>query len=142
MRTFCNILINVPEETEQELRKTLQLLDEIKPSVSSFNIFIPYVGTEIYENQNMNLHPDEYSLLGKPPLELVSNPRFRFAKHDIDFKDFYLLNHKKYNSLFTFILRYYFSTYYFKQLFRSRRKGEYLFQLKNLIKEYLKQMHI
>lgn len=141
MRTFCNILINVPEETEQELRKTLQLLDEIEPSVTSFNIFIPYVGTEIYENQNMNLHPDEYSLLGKPPLELVSNPRFRFAKHDIDFKDFYLLNHKKYNSVFTF-LPYYFSDYYLKQLFRSRRKKEYFFQLKNLIKEYLKQVRI
>lgn len=140
IRTFANILINVPDETEEEIDDTLKLLDQIKPSVTSFNIFIPYLGTEIYRDQKVNLSPEEYSLLGEPPRKLVSNPRFRFTKHNIDFNKFYVVNHKKYNSMFTFLPDY-FSPYYLKQLIRSRKKKDYFFQLKNLAKEYIKQVN-
>ncbi len=140
MRTLANILINIPDETKEELSDTLKLLDIIQPSVTSFNIFIPYLGTEIYNQWAVGLEPQEYSLLSMAPRELVQNPRFRFAKHSIDLNEFYILNHKKYNSVFTF-LPHYFSPYYLKQLVRSRRKAEYLFQSKNLVKEYIKQIH-
>lgn len=138
IRTFANILINLPDETEDDLRITLELLNEIKPSVTSFNIFTPYLGTEIYESSSLNLSPSEYSLLGRPPLELVQDQRFRFAKHKIDFKEFYTVNHPKFNSLHTF-LPYYLSSCYIKQLIKSKRKYEYILQLKNLFREYFKQ---
>lgn len=139
MRTFANILINVPDETEEEINDTLRILDEIRPSVTSFNIFIPYLGTEIYKNQKVNLTPDKYSILGEPPLKLVLDSKFRFAKHNIDFRKFYITNHKKYNSMFTFLPDY-FSLYYFKRLIRSRRKKDYIFQIKSLVKEYMNQV--
>ncbi len=140
IRTFANILINVPGETEDEIKDTLELLNEIKPTVTSFNIFIPYLGTEIYKNSNLNLDPNEYYLLGEPPLKLVSNARFRFAQHNIDFNKFYLINHKKYNSMLAFLPDY-FSSIYLNQLIRSKKKKEYFFQFKNLIKEFIKQVH-
>lgn len=139
MRTFANILINVPDETKEEIDETLKLLDEIKPSVTSFNIFIPYLGTEVYKKQDINLKPDEYNLLGEAPRKLVLNPKFRFAKHDIDFNEFYVVNHKKYNSIFRF-LPYYFNLTYLKQLFKSKKKKDYFYQSNNLIKEYIKQV--
>lgn len=138
MRIFANILINVPDETEEEINETLKLLDEIKPSVTSFNIFIPYLGTEIYKDQNINLSPNEYSILGEPPLKLVQNPRFRFARHNLDFVKFYAENHKKYNSVLTFLPAY-FSSYYLRLLLKSRKKKEYIYGFKSLVKEYIKQ---
>lgn len=139
MRTFANILVNIPGETEEEINETLQLLDEIKPSVTSFNIFIPYLGTEIYNNHNLNLSPAEYSILGESPLKLVLNSKFRFARHNIDFTKFYTANHKKYNSMFTFLPDY-FSLYYLKLLLKSRKKKDYIFGIKGLVREYLRQV--
>ena len=139
MRTFANILINVPQETEGEVNETLELLDEIKPCVTSFNIFIPYLGTEIYNQQNVNLSPVEYDVLGEPPLKLVSNSKFRFAQHNIDFAKFYIKSHKKYNSMFTFLPDY-FSLYYLKLLLKSRKKQDYIFGIKGLVREYLRQV--
>lgn len=139
MRTFANILVNVPDETEEEINETLELLDEIKPSVTSFNIFIPYLGTEIYNNSNLNLPPEKYRMLGEAPLKLVTYPGFRFAKHSLDFEEFYKTNHKKYNSLLTFLPDY-FSIYYLKQIIRSRKKRDYLRKTKSLAKEYIKQV--
>ena len=141
MRTFANILINVPDETEEDINETIKLLDEIHPTITSFNIFIPFIGTEIYTQyeHKIRLKPREYGLLALPPRELAENPRFRFAKHNIDFNGFYVLNHKKYNSLFNF-LPVYFSFNYLTQLIRSKRKKEYFFRFKDLLKEYVKQV--
>ena len=141
MRTFANILVNIPEESEEEVNETLQLLDEIRPSVTSFNIFIPYLGTEIYNQQNVNLSPAEYDVLGEPPLQLVKNPRFRYAQHKIDFERFYITNHKKYNSMFTFLPDY-FSLYYLRLLLKSHKKKDYIFGIKDLAKEYIKQAQL
>lgn len=139
MRTFCNILINIPDETKEELMETLRLLDEIRPSVTSFNIFIPFLGTEIYDNSGLNLMPSDYNYLSMPPRELVKDKRFRFAKHDIDFSKFYSQNHKKYNSPYVFLPSY-FSKPYLKQLIKSKRKKDYIFQVGLLIKEFFKQI--
>ena len=139
MRTFANILINVPDESLKEINETLILLNKIMPSVTSFNIFIPYLGTEIYKTQNVNLAVDEYYILGQPPLDLVLDSRFRFAKHGLDFKKFYVENHKKYNSILNFVPDY-FSYYYIKQLIVSRKKKDYLIQIKSLFREYVKQV--
>ena len=139
MRTFANILVNVPGETEVEVNDTLRLLDDIKPSVTSFNVFIPYIGTEIYNDSGLGLKPSEYWMLGEPPLKLVKEERFRFAAHSMDFADFYYRNHKKYNSIFTFLPDY-LSPGYLKRVVMSRKKREYFLGIKDLAKEYLKQV--
>ena len=139
IRTFANVLINVPNETERELDDTLKLLDEIKPSVTSFNIFIPYLGTEIYNSQNVNLNPDEYKLLGESPRKLILNPKFRFTKHNIDLNKFYITNHRKYNSFLNFLPDY-LAISYIRQLIKSRRKKDYFLKSVELFKEFLKQV--
>lgn len=141
MRTFANILINIPEETEEEIEDTLKLLDEIKPSVTSFNIFTPYPGTEIYKKSGLNLSSNEYSLTGETPLKLVEDPRFRFAKHSMNFNKFYAVNHKKYNSPFVFMSDY-ISTRYLSQIIKSHKKKDYFLQMGSLLKEFLKQVRI
>lgn len=139
MRTFCNILINIPDETEEELNETLRLLDEIKPSVTSFNIFIPFLGTEIYASSGLTLGPADYYYLSLPPRELVKEKRFRFARHEIDFSQFYSTNHKKYNSPLVFLPSY-CSKPYLTQIMRSKRKKDYFFQVGLLAKEFVKQI--
>jgi len=139
MRTFANILVNVPGETEAEVEETLNLLDEIRPSVTSFNIFIPYLGTEIYGSSGLKIRPDEYWLLGEPPLKLVKESRFRFSSHKMDFADFYARNHRKYNSIFTFLPDY-LSPGYLTRLARSRKRREYFLGIKDLAMEYMKQV--
>ena len=139
MRTFANILVNVPGETEGEVEETLNLLDEIRPSVTSFNIFIPYLGTEIYGSSGLAIRPEEYWLLGEPPLRLVKQPRFRFSSHRLDFADFYARNHRKYNSVFNFLPGY-LSPGYLARLARSRKRRAYFLGIKDLAMEYMKQV--
>lgn len=138
IRTFANILINLPGETEDELKQTFDLLEQIKPTVTSFNTFTPYVGTDIYDNWQVKLSPKDYSILGEPPLQLVTNPQFRFADHQLDLEEFYRANHKKYNSLKNSI-GVLASTGYIKCLLKSRKKAEYGKQLGNLFREMYKQ---
>lgn len=141
IRTFANILINFPEETRNNINETLTLLEEIKPEVTSFNIFIPYLGTDIYNQYSINLAKEEYYKLGLSPLELINEPRFIFAKHDINFKEFYAYNHKKFNKLFRFFAGN-FNQRYLGTLLKSKRKSDYFKQLPVLLKELLLQKNV
>ena len=138
MRTFANILVNIPGETEEDLRKTVELLDELKPSICSINVLTPYLGTDVYNESELNLRVEEYEILGKPPTEIIRDKRFLFADHDIDiekFRDEYFL---KYNPLSNF-LRFLFSKQYITQILRSHRKLDYVRQIPEWYREFRKQ---
>lgn len=139
IRTFSNVLFNLPEETEDDLDKTLKLLDEIKSTVTAFNIFVPYIGTEIYNKCNVNLSIEEYSKLtfsaGTIPAT-TTDPRFIFHKHNVNLIKFCEKNTKKYNSIVR-ALSTLFSKWYLMQILRSSRKYEYFKEIKNLLKEVL-----
>jgi radical SAM superfamily enzyme YgiQ (UPF0313 family) len=140
IRTFANILINLPGETKKDLNLTLKLLDKIKPTVVSFNVFTPYLGTEIYDNSPNKLKKSEYHLLARPPTELIKmNPKvFRFNSHNLDVGRFAIKNQRKYNPTWN-SLKIHFSLFYLKHILRSESKWEYLSQIKNLLREYAKQ---
>lgn len=138
IRTFANVLVNLPGETESELQQTFDLLEEIKPTVTSINTFTPYVGTDIYENWEVKISPENYSILGEPPLELLKDPKFRFADHQLDMDEFYRTNHKKYNSLMN-SMGMLVHAGYIKRLLKSRKKIEYGKQVGNLFREMYKQ---
>jgi radical SAM superfamily enzyme YgiQ (UPF0313 family) len=136
IRTFANMLVNLPGETEEDIKASLKLLDVIKPTVVAFNVYTPYVGTEI--SSQLDIAPDDYYLLGYPPLELVKSPKFRFAIHDLDFTEFYKIYFARYNHLLTSVLSI-LQRQYIKQLIVSKRKKEYLMQISETFGELKRQ---
>lgn len=138
MRTFANILVNVPGETEEDLRKTVELLDELKPSICSINVLTPYLGTDVYNESELNLRVEEYEILGKPPTEIIRDKRFLFADHDIDIEEFHDKYSLKYNPLSNF-LSFLFSKQYIAQILRSHRKLDYVRQVPEWYREFRRQ---
>jgi len=96
IRTFANMLVNLPQETEKDLDDILQLLDEIKATIVSINIFTPYPGTEIFETHNTGITKDDYPNLMKSPVELMKKEpkKYRFANHSVDIGNWVIKNNK------------------------------------------------
>lgn len=55
---MCNvfIMIGLPGETKETVMETKRWMEETRPNKFGFNIFMPYVGTPIYE------HPEKYDI--------------------------------------------------------------------------------
>ncbi len=47
IRTFANMLVNIPKETRQDLLDITQLLQIIRPDITSVNVFASYLGSEL-----------------------------------------------------------------------------------------------
>ena len=87
IRTFANIMFNLPNETEKDVILTEKLLNDIKPSVLGMALTVPLLGTKIYEEYVFpKLTPPEYELYNKSPYYQIVDDRFMLAKHTIDFK--------------------------------------------------------
>jgi radical SAM superfamily enzyme YgiQ (UPF0313 family) len=84
IRTFANILVNLPGETEEDLRLTQELLERIRPTVVSVGVTQPYPGTRFYERYCEPIAREDYGELSR----LQPGERFRMAAHD---KNLYLL---------------------------------------------------
>ena len=84
LRSFATMLLNLPTETEQDLRQTREFLEEISPSAGSiFSVTTPYPGTKIYEDHcHPRLSKDEYPLLLNNRLNPIG--RFRLSTHRRD----------------------------------------------------------
>jgi len=85
VRTFANIMFNLPNETEKDIILTEKLLNDIKPSVLGMALTVPLLGTKIYEKYVFpKLTPPEYELYNKGPYYKIVNDRFMLAKHNIN----------------------------------------------------------
>ncbi|HAJ56602.1 MAG TPA: hypothetical protein DCL35_02405 [Candidatus Omnitrophica bacterium] len=140
IRTFANMLVNVPGETEEDLQDILNLLDKIHPQVVSLNIFTPYPGTEIYNNGHYKFKKEEYPLLSKSQIMLIRRfpDKFKFSRHNIDLEKWIGENSRRYNKIIP-NLKFYFSPIYWRTLIWSKAKMNYLAQLKLLIREFINQ---
>ncbi len=140
IRTFANMLINLPGETEKDLENILRLLDEISPEIVSLNIFTPYPGTEIYESADFSFSKKEYPLLSMSSLSLISQDpgRFKFCCHSVDLGEWVRNNSKHYNRTWP-NLKFYLEPRYLRTLLRSKRKKNYVDQLGLLIREFINQ---
>lgn len=80
IRTFANILINLPGETEADLKMTDDLLDRIDPTYVSVGVTQPYPGTEFYHHFAKHIPKEDYSKLSRilPPEE------YRMSKHSLN----------------------------------------------------------
>lgn len=140
IRTFANMLVNTPGETEQDLKDICALVEEIRPQIVSFNIFTPYPGCEIYELSHLALVKDDYPLLMRDPAELVQEypEKFRFASHGIDFRQWVPWAMRKYNQIVPNMTMF-FNSRYAKSLIFSGRKLDYVHQTANLFREVMVQ---
>lgn len=138
MRTFANFLVNIPGETEEDLAKTVALLEELGPSVCAINVLTPFIGTDIYDESGLDLQVEEYATLGRSPFEIIQDERFVFADHNLDIKDFVNENFMRFNPTVNFA-RFLTSKQYLLQLARSRRKLDYLRMVPDWYREFRKQ---
>lgn len=82
IRTFANMLLNLPREDEEDLALSHQLLERIRPTYVSVGLTQPYPGTAIYKALRKTIAKEDYHLLDREvPLE-----EFRLAAHGIDLR--------------------------------------------------------
>lgn len=120
---MANFMFNTPGETEDYVKKTLALAREIDACYYNFGLMTPFPGTDIYEEVQPKLTVDEYRLFSKAYTTLA-DPRFRFAKHDLDLDKLVWKAHVSFNSFWR-RASFLFNGTYLKQILKSRRRWEY-----------------
>lgn len=123
LRTLANVMINTPTETEQDLKKTVSFTKALKPTIYSYAVTVPMIGTEIYEKYVApKLTTQEYSMyLDQRIYRRIMDHRFRLASHDKNIAGIYT-----YLNLRFMIARLYLDALLFflqnRRLYRSRRR--------------------
>jgi len=140
IRTFANMLVNTPQETEQDVKDVVELVEKIKPEIVTFNIFMPYPGCEIFDERCKDLKRIDYPRLMSDPCKLIkeSPENFRFAAHNLDFSSWSKRVMYKYNRILP-NLKVYLNYFYCRSLLHSRRKINYLHQIIFLVREFINQ---
>jgi radical SAM superfamily enzyme YgiQ (UPF0313 family) len=124
IRTFANIMFNLPHETVKDINLTEQLLDEIKPTVVSMMLTVPFLGTRIYEKYVFpELTAAEYDIFNKNAFSEIPDKRFFLASHDLDFKQLLTRLGNKYNKPAQNIC---FSPLYWNKILFSRHFFSYV----------------
>lgn len=147
LRTFANFMFNTPEETEEDVKKTIGLMKEIKATVYGTNLTLPLLGTKIYDDYvNPKLTTDEYVLFEDEDMyRTIKDKRFKLAKHNIDLAKLKPKVMVRF-MLFKSIIDLTTNKLYWKTLIYSKRRKQYLieilynllfFQPKRLFKVFL-----
>jgi radical SAM superfamily enzyme YgiQ (UPF0313 family) len=142
MRTFANIMFNTPEETLHDVDMTRELLKRISPTRVGLGLTVPFPGTEIYAQYlKPALTREEYKIFTHPDLFLnVVDPRFHLAKHDLDLAKLRIKTQAQFSG-FRVFLDMTLNPYYWRRLYQSKRKKQYLKAIiKNLIFERTKKL--
>ncbi len=105
IRTFANMLVNLPGEEAEDLNLTHKLLAEIKPTYTSVGVTQPYPGTEMYINLGKPISNKDYHKLSR----LIPPEEFRMSKHKISLREL----------LFTWQLKYKIEPFFERSLFKT-----------------------
>jgi len=108
IRTFANILLNLPGEDEEDLQLTHRLLENIRPTFTSIGVTQPYPGTDIYKKLGKTIHKAEYAKLNRlfPPEE------YRLSNHKLNLE----------RLLFSWLLKYGTIAPLEKSLFKANKR--------------------
>lgn len=126
-RTLANLMINTPTETQEDLKTTVDFAKRLKPTIYSFAITIPLVGTEDYNKYvKPPLTREEYSLyLDSRIYRNIIDQRFKLAAHHLNVAKIYRQLYRRY-----MLFRFYFDALIYFMLhlrfyMTSRRWPEY-----------------
>jgi magnesium-protoporphyrin IX monomethyl ester (oxidative) cyclase len=127
IRTYANMLINTPDETEEDVRKTVALMEKIKATVYGICVTTPYPGTEIYDRYvRPPLSVDEYQLYSNnKTYTSIVDPRFRLAAHALSIEELSERLGKRFMLSRTWQIMS-LQPLYLRALFRSKRRVQYL----------------
>ena len=140
IRTFANVLVNTPDEKEEDLNDIVSLLEKIRPTIVSANIFTPYPGCEIFDELCDSVSREDYALLMEDPAELVKQhpEKFRFSIHFIDIRRWTGEVMQRFNT-FSANACFFVDRRYLRSIFHSRCKFDYIKQSGLLVREYINQ---
>ncbi len=97
IKTFANILFNLPGETEHDVKMTELFLKKAKPMHVAMSLTVPLLGTQINkEYVKPPLTPDEYTLFTSSAYTRIVDPRFRLASHDLNLEKLMIRESIKY----------------------------------------------
>lgn len=142
IRTFANMLLNLPQESEADLELSHQLLERIRPTYISIGLTQPYPGTPIYKSLGITIDKADYHLLDR----LFPPEKFRLASHGLNLPKLLYQWQLKYKT-FSFFERSMVSAgwVYWKKIAFSKSRGKYfLFLMKTFIGtpvSYLKALY-
>ncbi|MFA5157479.1 MAG: radical SAM protein [Candidatus Omnitrophota bacterium] len=104
-RTLANLMVNTPTETEEDLRSTIDFAKRLRPTIYSYAITTPLVGTEDYKKYvKPPLTREEYSLyLDGRIYRKIIDERFKLSAHRLDIGKIYRHLNRRY-----MFFRYYF----------------------------------
>ena len=124
IRTFANILLNLPGETESDLILTHRLLKKIKPTYVSVSVTQPYPGTEFHDKYLATpITKQEYDKLDRlnPP------ERTRIATHKLNLAKLELAWQLRYGACGPIDWNIFKTdSRYWKRIIRSNRRWSYL----------------
>ena len=106
MRTFANILIAFPGEIKNDIDETLAMLDEIKPTIVSFNQFIPYPGTDMYNELNIDVTKEQLDIFLQSADIVEKELGIKFGDPEFDYRKMVSVNHLAYNNPFKVMFQY------------------------------------
>ena len=124
IRTFANILLNLPEETEEDLILTKELLTKIKPTYISVGVTQPYPGTEFYDKFISGpISKENYHKLNRttPPEE------YRMSNYKYNLRDLLFRWNLKYGISIPFEINiFHTDRRYWSKIFNSQQKFNYM----------------
>lgn len=131
IRTFANILLNLPDEDEEDLRLTQELLEDIKPDFISVGVTQPYPGTRISKSLVKPILKEDYSKFNR----LSPSEEFRLSKHNLSLEKLIFLWLLKYGTVSPFEKSLFRAdSKYWMSLLKSKNNVQYFcFILKELI---------
>lgn len=139
IRTYANWMYNTPGETEEDVQLTFALMRNLKSTVGGSQLCMPLLGTKIYEDY---VHPqltiDEYRLFERSDLfSTLIDDRFKMAAHDINLTSLFVrgaMAVRGWRSFFDLTS----DRRYWRTLWHSRRKAQYVGVLGNIAIRQLK----
>ena len=125
MRTYANMMINMPGETEEDLDLSDKMLERIKPTYLGFGVTQPYPGTALYDKVP-KIDKSEYHLLDRmfPP------EKWRLAEHKLDLRKTLEKYQLKYKIVSVFEKHFFIAGYdYWKKIFTSKHRFKYIYYI-------------
>jgi radical SAM superfamily enzyme YgiQ (UPF0313 family) len=121
LRTLANLMINTPTETEDDLNSTISFAKGLRPTIYSYAVTVPLIGTEVYEKYVApKLTRAEYPIyLDDRIYRGITDKRFKLASHN---KDINLISRYLYYR-FMFLRYYLDALIYFLRKYRFYKKS-------------------